>query len=248
MGDHNRPVTGYPAAPPNPNVFSSAAQPPPATAYPYTAPPPYFNNNPYHHYPNPYASQRNTLLRRAIAIIVASTIITGTILFILWLLISPRIPEFQIDSLTISNLNLSNSLITANWDLHFTAKNPNKKMTLYYDEIAAAIFFDSLSVADTTVPPFFMDKGNETAQKVSFVASGAYVEKWAFDGMNKEKAQSGSIGFNVRMVARVGFKAGAWRARRRYLRVYCGVLSVGIGANKSSGNLLGGPRQCRVGL
>ncbi|KAK4370632.1 hypothetical protein RND71_010107 [Anisodus tanguticus] len=234
MGDPNRPVTGYPAA-----------QPPPATALPY-----YNNNYPYQnqHYPDPYSAQRNTFLRRVIAILVASTIITGTILFVIWLVILPRIPEFQVDSLIISNLNLSNSLITANWDLNFTARNPNKKITLYYDEIASAIFYHSLSIADTTVPPFFMDKVNETAHKVSFVASGAYVEKWAFDGMGKERTEKGSVGFNVRMVARVSFKAGAWRARKRYLRVYCGDLLVAVALNKSSGNLLGGSRQCRVGL
>ncbi|XP_059300316.1 NDR1/HIN1-like protein 10 [Lycium ferocissimum] len=248
MGDPNRPVTGYPAAaaaPPNPNGYSTAQPPPPATAYPYAAPPYYNNNYPYQ---DPYTAQRNTFLRRVIAILVASTIITGTVLFVIWLIILPRVPEFQIDSLNISNLNLSNSLITANWDLHFTAKNPNKKITLYFDEIAAAIFYESLSIADTTVPPFFMDKRNETTQKVSFVASGAYVEKWAFDGMNKERAERGGVGFNVRMVARVSYKAGAWRARRRYLRVYCGDLFVGVALNKSSGNLLGGPRKGRVGL
>ncbi|CAN4099025.1 unnamed protein product [Withania somnifera] len=236
MGDPNRPVTGYPAV----------APPPPATTYPYAASP-YYNNNNYP-YPDPYTAQRNTFLRRVIAILIASTIITGTILFIIWLVILPRIPEFQVDSLAVSNLSLSNSLITANWDLHFTAKNPNKKINLYYDEIAAAIFYESLSIADTTVPPFSMDKENETGQKVSFVASRAYVEKWAFEGMSKERGERGSVRFNVRMVAKVSFKAGGWRARRRYLRVYCGDLSVGVSSNKSSGNLLGGERRCRVGL
>ncbi|KAL3335899.1 hypothetical protein AABB24_031894 [Solanum stoloniferum] len=248
MADPNRPVTGYPAAaaapPPNHNGYPSAQPPPPATAYPYAAPP-YYNNYPY---PDPYAAQRNTFLRRVIAILVASTIITGTILFVIWIVILPRIPEFQVDSLSVSNLNLSNSLITANWDLRFTARNPNKKLTLYCDEIAAAIFYDSLSIADTTVPPFFMDRVNETSQEVSFVATGAYVEKWAFEGMGKERAEKASVRFNVRMVARVSFKAGSWRARRRYLRVYCGDLSVGVALNKSSGNLLGGQRRCRVGL
>ncbi|KAK6783988.1 hypothetical protein RDI58_017442 [Solanum bulbocastanum] len=47
--------------------------------------------------------------------------------------------------------------------------------------------------------------------------------------MNKERSRRGAIGFNVRMVARVKFKAGAWRARRRFVRVYCKDLSVGSG-------------------
>ncbi|WMV36947.1 hypothetical protein MTR67_030332 [Solanum verrucosum] len=49
------------------------------------------------------------------------------------------------------------------------------------------------------------------------------------DRMNKERSRRGAIGFNVRMVARVKFKAGAWRARRRFVRVYCKDLSVGLG-------------------
>ncbi|XP_016466745.1 NDR1/HIN1-like protein 10 [Nicotiana tabacum] len=258
MNDPNRPpVTGYPAAaPPNPNGYggygSSAQPPPPGTAYPYAAPPPssttYYNNNPYYQQSIPYAVQRATFLRRIIAIAIAAMVITGTFVFIVWLILRPRLPEFRVDSLSVSNLNLSNSLISANWDLRFTVRNPNKKLTLYYDDVAAAVFYDSASLSDTTVPPFFQDKRAETAQKASFATSGSYVENRAFDGMNKERARSSAIGFDVRMVARVRFKAGSWRARRRFIRVYCKDLSVGVGPNKSSGNLLGGPRQCRVGL
>ncbi|KAJ8558429.1 hypothetical protein K7X08_005195 [Anisodus acutangulus] len=116
--------------------------------------------------------------------------------------------------MSVSNLNLSNSLISANWDLRFTVRNPNKKMTLYYDDIAAAVFYDYVSLSDTTVPPFYQEKRVETSQKAGFASSGSYVERRVFDEMNSERDRRGSIGFNVRMVARVRFKAGAWRARR----------------------------------
>ncbi|KAK4366401.1 hypothetical protein RND71_014281 [Anisodus tanguticus] len=257
MNDPNRPVTGYPAAagplPPNPNGYP---QPPPSgTAYPYAVPPPssaayYHNNNPYYQQqPQPYAAiQRATFLRRVIAIAIAAMVIAGTFTFIVWLILRPKLPEFRVDSMSVSNLNLSNSLISANWDLRFTVRNPNKKMTLYYDDIAAAVFYDYVSLSDTTVPPFYQEKRVETSQKAGFASSGSYVERRVFDEMNSERDRRGSIGFNVRMVARVRFKAGAWRARRRFVRVYCKGLDVGVGSNKSSGNLLGGSRQCRVGF
>ncbi|XP_055835556.1 NDR1/HIN1-like protein 10 [Solanum dulcamara] len=256
MNDPNRPVTGYPAAgvpPPNPNGYGGSAhqQPPLGTAYPYAAPPPssaaYYHNNPYYQ-PNPYAAQRTTFLRRVIGIAIASMVIAGTFVFILWLVLRPRLPEFRVDSMSVSNLNLTNSLISANWDLRFTVRNPNKKMTLYYDDVAAAVFYDDVSLSDTTVPPFFQDKRVETIQKASFATAGAYVDNRFFDMMNKERSRRGAIGFNVRMVARVRFKAGAWRARRRFVRVYCKDLSVGVGSKNSSGTLLGGARQCRVGV
>ncbi|MCD7462733.1 hypothetical protein HAX54_049268 [Datura stramonium] len=228
MNDPNRPVTGYPAAgapPPNPNGYGGSAQqqPPSGIAYPYAAPPPssaaYYHNNPYYQ-PQPYATQRTTFLRRVIAMAIAAMVIAGTFVFIVWLILRPRLPEFRVDSFSVSNLNLSNSLISANWDLGFTVRNPNKKMTLYYDDVAAAVFYDSVSLSDTTVPPFFQDKRAETTQKASFATASAYVDSRAFDGMNKERSRRGAIGFDVRMVARVRFKAGAWRARRRFVRVY----------------------------
>ncbi|CAN4120175.1 unnamed protein product [Withania somnifera] len=253
MNDPNRPpVTGHPVAGPLPSPNGYPSQPPPSgTAYPYAAAPPpsgaaayYYNNNnnnPYYHQPNnPYyaaTDRRTTFLRRVITIAIASMVIVGVFIFIVWLVLRPKLPEFRVDSLSVSNLNLNNSSITANFDLRFIVRNPNKKMTIYYDDVAAAVFYDGVSLSDTT-----------TAQKASFATSRAYVDSRAYEEMNRERSSKGVIGFNVRMVARVRFKAGAWRARRRFVRVYCKDLSVGVPTNKSSGNLLGGSRQCRVGL
>ncbi|PHT34979.1 hypothetical protein CQW23_26779 [Capsicum baccatum] len=259
MIDPNRPVTGYPATgqpPPNPNGYPQPPPPPPSgTAYPYVAAPPaYYHHNdhhPYYQQQHPYTAveyQRTTFLRRIIAIAIAAIIITGTFIFILWLILRPKLPEFRIDSFSVSKLNLNNSLITANWDIRFTVRNPNKKMTIYYDDVAAGVFYDYVSLADTTIAPFYQDKKAETIEKASLATAGAYVDNRAFDQMNKERVRRGAIGFNVRMVARVRFKAGGWRARRRFLRVYCKDLAVGAGSNNSTGNLTGGSRQCRVGF
>lgn len=57
----------------------------------------------------------------------------------------------------------------------------------------------------------------------------------------------GTVKFNVQVLAIVRFKAGGWRARRRFLRVFCDDLPVGIKAN-GTGTLSGGPRRCAVGI
>lgn len=99
MADHSRPATGYPPPPaqysnnPNGQTFSTAG-----TAYPYAAPPPqnpYYNPNPYYG-PDPYAAQRATFLRRLLSILIASIVITGTIVFIVWLILRPQIPDFKV--------------------------------------------------------------------------------------------------------------------------------------------------------
>ncbi|KVI08056.1 NDR1/HIN1-like protein 10 [Cynara cardunculus var. scolymus] len=246
MADQSRPVTGYPA-PPASNGYPTTAP----TAYPYVAQPrpnqgSYFNvSGPY--YSDPYATQqRATFIRRIFAIIIACVIIIGTIVFIMWLVLRPQVPQFRVDSLTLSNFNLSsNSLISGNWDARLTVRNPNSKIVLYYDHIEAAVFYKSESISETTVPPFVQGKKNETAVRATFASLSAYVEDR--NGINDERAR-GTVYFNLRMVARVRFKAGAWWARRRILKIYCPSLPVGVSANSSAGSLDGGSKNCRVGL
>ncbi|PWA99254.1 Late embryogenesis abundant protein, LEA-14 [Artemisia annua] len=235
--NYNRPVTGYPA--------------PAANGYPYAAPPPqpnssYFNvssTNP-NYYPNPnYNQQRVTFLRRIFAVLVASVIIFGTIIFIMWLILRPQVPQFRVQSFTLSNFNESNNLVTGNWDASLDVRNPNDKIVLYYDHLEAAVFYKGESIAVTTVAPFMQGKKNETSVKASFAALNAYVNYG-----NGIKG-SGSVEFNLRMVARVRFKAGAWWARRRILRIYCPDLNLpvgGVGKNSTGGSLSGGAKNCRV--
>lgn len=249
MADHSTPGTGYPAPNPHPHPQSQSNGYPSAnTSYPYPNPNLHPNPNPY--YDTTAANRRATLLRRIFAAIIAAVIITGTIIFIMWLVLRPRIPEFSIDTLTLTNFNVSPSsaLITGNWDVRFTVRNPNKKITLVYDQIQAFIFYRYDSLSSTTVPPFVQGTKNQTQVRATFAASSAYAGRRAVDGIASERTR-GSVSFNVRIVARVRFKAGAWRARRRFLRVLCGDLLVGVPSNGTAaggGSLTGGPRGCRV--
>ncbi|XP_052197271.1 NDR1/HIN1-like protein 10 [Diospyros lotus] len=245
MADNSRPATGYPApgypVGCNPNGIAG-------TGYPYAAPPPqstYYNANPY--YAQQYPDRRATCLRRLLVIVIALFVIFGSVFFIVWLVVRPRLPEVRIDSVALSNFNLSSSLFTGNWDVRFTVRNPNHKMTLYYDHIDSSILYLTEALAETTVPPFAQGTKNQTSMRATFAAASTYLDKSVVDHMNGERAK-GNVNFNVRMFARVRFKAGAWRARQRFLRVFCGDLPVGLSSNGARGTLVGEARECRLRL
>ncbi|KAH6837175.1 hypothetical protein C2S53_019155 [Perilla frutescens var. hirtella] len=258
MEDRNRPVTGYPASNPQPNGYTTAANPPPSgTAYPYAAaaPPPsayYYQSNPYHNQNyqyDPDSVRRATCLRRIFAFVIGLVVIFGTVTFIVWLVLRPQLPEFRVDSFAMSNFTLGNdSLIYFTSEVKLTARNPNKKMTLAYDHIETAIYYKSYSLSDTTVAPFYQETKTETSLAAKFAAPGSFVDKAVVDGVNGERGNGGNVNFNLRMVSRVRFEAKAWRTRRRYLKVFCGDLFVGLPTNGRSGALTGGPKQCRVGI
>ncbi|KAH7837591.1 hypothetical protein Vadar_015591 [Vaccinium darrowii] len=250
METQSTPATGYPASAypyPPPNGYPASATN--ATAYAYAAPPP--PQGPRYYYPQqPYPDPRATFVRRLFAILIASFLIALTIALTIWLILRPRLPDFQVDSATLTNFNLSSSSsITGNWDIRFTVRNPNHKITFYYDHITAAVYYKDESLSETTVTPFVQATRNQTAVRATFAAAAAYVDKSVVDGINGDKTSRGSVNFNVRILARVRLKAGWWRARQRYLRVYCGDLAVGMSSNNTTGGtLVGGPRDCKVDL
>lgn len=252
MADPNRPVTGYPA----PNANGHPHQPPPAsnTSYPYVAaPPPNYYNQPYYpgpavtYQPDPDAFRRAIFLRRVLAIIIACFIIVGTSFFIVWLVLRPRLPELRIDSLSVSNLNYSTNLFSADFQIGITARNPNSKITLVYESVDANVYFQNVRLSETTLPPFSQTKKNETSIRASAAAVSTYVSGDLVSSMNGQRSKKGNVNFNVRMFMALRLKAGVWFARRRFLKAFCGDLSVGVSSNSSHGTLIGGPRQCNVG-
>ncbi|XP_051120574.1 NDR1/HIN1-like protein 10 [Andrographis paniculata] len=253
MGDPNRPpVTGYPAAP---NGYSAQPPPPPSgTAYPYVAAHPpnaYYSypNNAYNYHYDADSVRRAAWLRRIFAFVIGLVVIFGTITFIVWLVLRPQLPEFRVDSVAVSNLSLgNNSLVSFTSEVRLTARNPNKKMDLFYDDIQSMLYYESSDLAQTSVPPFSQHTQSETSLAANFAAAGSFVEKSVADGITGDQKKNGNVNFNLRMISKVKFEAKAWRTRRRYLRVFCADLIVGFPGGRSSGTLTGGPKQCRVGI
>ncbi|CAA0824325.1 Late embryogenesis abundant (LEA) hydroxyproline-rich glycoprotein family [Striga hermonthica] len=256
--DPNRPVTGYPA-PQNAQPNGYPPRPPPGAAvYPYAAPPP--PSNPYYNYPNnpyhpqgyqydPESARRATCLRRIFAFLIGLVVIFGAVTFIVWLVLRPQLPEFRVDAFSISNFTLGNdSRISFTSEIRLTARNPNKKMTLAYEHIEAVIFYRSESLSETVVPPFWQDTKNETSLTANFAAAGSFVSRTVADEINGDRLGSGNVDFNLRMLSRVRFEAKAWSTQRRFLKVFCGDLIVGVPSNGRAGALIGGPQQCRVGI
>lgn len=95
--------------------------------------------------------------------------------------------------------------------------------------------------------PFYQGTKNETTVTATLAAIRAYVDASEINVLNEERAK-GSVSFNVKVLARVNFKSGVWKARSRYLGAVCNNIVLGLPSNASKGSLMGGSRECRVGL
>ncbi|KAI9107606.1 hypothetical protein K1719_021269 [Acacia pycnantha] len=241
MQDPSRPATGYPA----PSYYQSngGQAPPSATAYPYSAPPPYQQNQYYH----PNSSRgffSRSFVRSFIATLICLFVIVGSIFFIVWLVLRPTLPEFRLQSLTLTNFAANSQSVNGTWQAGFLVQNNNKKMTITYQAIEARIFYETLFLR-VELLPFKQETKTETRLNATFSAVNTPVAKRVVDDLNGNKA-GGSIPFNVEVLASTVFRSGAWRLRTRVLKVSCRRVPVGISSNSTSGTLSGGDRQCQV--
>lgn len=234
MQDSSRPVTGYPVQNPN-----GCAPPPPATsatAYPYV------NPNPYPYYPAPPPqNSRPTFYRRLLVAFAILLIIFGVLLFILWLVLRPKVPDFSIQSLSLSNFNASNQHVTATWNAQFRVSNPNKKLTISYGDVISYVFYENYYLTQTRIEPFVQGTRNVTVVEASYSVVDSFVDAKVVAAMNGERTR-GEIKFNVRVVAEVAFRYGGLRGRRRILRVWCKDVTL----TGSSGKMTGGPKKCSI--
>ncbi|KAH7512241.1 NDR1/HIN1-like protein 26 [Ziziphus jujuba] len=238
-------VTGYPA-----QSSHVVAGYPAGTSYPYAAPPPprpYSNTFQPFGVTQPRRAERTILCRLIIAMAVVLSIFS-VIFFLTWLILKPHLPEFRVDSATVSPLNATQSELTATWNFTLFSRNPNSKLSIYYDRLQASVHYDDdLRIGTTTLPPFSLKKKNDTRLSFEVGAVSEYVGQEAVNEILDGKAR-GSVKFGVRLLAWVRFRSGFWRMRPHLLRVDCSPLEFGFGRNSVTGTLKGQSTACEVYL
>ncbi|KAK4784909.1 hypothetical protein SAY86_001598 [Trapa natans] len=247
MAENPRPpATGYPVPPSG--AYTNGY--PPAvsnTAYTYAAP--QYSNYQYHGQLQQQYPRRSAFMRYFLVVVIAFFIITGCIFFIVWLVFRPRIPEFSVQSVKVSNFSVVDTMhVSGTWQVGLLLVNPNKKMKISYGTINAELYYNSEFITLTLIPPLDQDTRNQTALDALFSADNAYVQPRAVSDLNSDRAK-GNVAFQIKGEARIRFSSGWWRVRRRELRFWCVDLAVGLSSSSNGTvNLTDGKRNCKVSI
>jgi hypothetical protein len=242
MQDPSRPATGYPYPYPYPNPQQ---QQPPTNGYPNPAAGtayPYQNHNPYY---APQPNPRAVIIRRLFIVFTTFLLLLGLILFIFFLIVRPQLPDVNLNSLSVSNFNVSNNQVSGKWDLQLQFRNPNSKMSLHYETALCAMYYNRVSLSETRLQPFDQGKKDQTVVNATLSVSGTYVDGRLVDSIGKERSVKGNVEFDLRMISYVTFRYGAFR-RRRYVTVYCDDVAVGVPVSSGEGKMVGSSKRCKT--
>ncbi|GAU17494.1 hypothetical protein TSUD_340370 [Trifolium subterraneum] len=230
----------------NSTTYQPPQNPPPAdcASHPYATPPPPFYQQPAtiltYQQPQPVAKSFLCGFLSVITVIVTIIFITVTINYFI---LKPRFPEFQVNSASLTSFNFNNnSDLTAKWDISLIVSNPNKKLEIEYNAIAAGIYYENELelLASTQLAPFNQPKQSKNVIRVQFEILDEYIDNSVADGIADGRFR-GFVQFG--MVLNVLIKLnGLFHPNDFVIKVTCEPLNFGMSNNVNNVTwvLLGG--------
>ncbi|GMP99107.1 hypothetical protein CsSME_00046722 [Camellia sinensis var. sinensis] len=240
----------------------AASQPTYPTSYPnsQTTSNPHAYSYTHHQTPQPKYNRNLPFVRRLILALILLFVAITAVGWITWLILHPQEPVFHVDSLSVSNFNISDLQKNARYEVQLTVTNPNKKINLEFETFSVSVFYKRNPLSTGSVlRPFDVRKMNETAVKIELGSKPNENCQIRGKGTAIDMANMGrdwkqrKMSLNVEMVGLAEFKASDWLSSHRTVGVFCENLVVVFGSDDMSrmtGKLksTGGNDYCSVSL
>ncbi|XP_019172025.1 PREDICTED: NDR1/HIN1-Like protein 3-like [Ipomoea nil] len=142
---------------------------------------------------------------------------------ILYLVFRPKIPKYSVDSLRITQLNLDNAnSLSATFNVNITARNPNKKIGIYYEGGSnLSVFYAGTKLCEGSLPKFYQGHRNTTVLSVDL--SGQTDNASGLMQSLQAQQQTGTIPLNLRVKVPVKLKVGKLKLMKWKFLVKCRV-------------------------
>ncbi|XP_074590353.1 NDR1/HIN1-like protein 26 [Curcuma longa] len=153
-------------------------------------------------------------------------LVTGVILFVLWLSLRPHRPRFHLAAFSAPGVADAAGLADLAFAFNVTDRNPNQKIGIYYGAISGAVYYQDQQVASGPVMlPFYQPPKNTTA--IAGKMAGTTIPSGsAMAAQLAAQAAAGRIELRLELSSVIRFKVRVWDTRQHHLHVQCN-LAVG---------------------
>ncbi|GLJ35658.1 hypothetical protein SUGI_0716670 [Cryptomeria japonica] len=162
--------------------------------------------------------------------IVAIAVAAG----ILYVVFQPRVPKYSVDSIQITSFTVgTDSTISSQFVVGVQARNPNKKIGIYYlDDSYLGVFFSGTELSRGKLPAFYQGHKNTTNLDVSLTGTKVQITSEKVSSLNAEQ-KKGSIPLNLKADVPVKIKFGKLKTMKITFRVRCDLVVDRLAANTS---------------
>lgn len=152
---------------------------------------------------------------------------------VFWVLYRPHRPSFAVSSLQLSKFNLTNTAIISTFNLTVTARNPNKKITFFYDPISVKVFSGDFTIGDGSLPGFVHGKKNVTTLK-SVISSSNQISDGTDVSPLKSSLKNKNLPLKIQLDTKVKVKVGKVKTKKLRIRVTCDGIKISVPTGKAA--------------
>nr|GLL31139.1 uncharacterized protein At1g08160-like [Ipomoea trifida] len=172
-------------------------------------------------------ARRFSLVRCLTTCFSTVVIITGAIILIVWLAIRPNQIDYTVENASVANYNFSAADNRLSGDFTFTvkAKNPNAKVSIYYDSINASLSYDLSPIGTSSGAPFYQRKKSSKEFELVFPTRRAVLSDVATRDLKNQSSTAGKVVVDLTIYAKIRFKV--WFVKSGHLmKVVCSPINV----------------------
>ncbi|KAJ4705387.1 Protein YLS9 [Melia azedarach] len=261
-----QPPSGYPPAPPTPASPQQEAiiGYPPAMGYP-PGYPNTFNQSPYHHQPPPgmyyptqqYRRRPETSPGGVLLTMMMLMFFAFTFAVITWLVVRPKFPVFHVESLAVSDFNVSTDNFTSTWEGNIAIENKNLGANIHLERIQSFIFYNS---DDLIISSYLENPGRDISVRsygkgtIPIKLSTSDVkqpvpppDKRVMEEMRMRR-QTGVMPFALKAIAWTEVETGIFSTNAKHIqiRILCEDLKVEFERDTGNGKLSDRSKNCEV--
>ncbi|XP_052178252.1 NDR1/HIN1-like protein 1 [Diospyros lotus] len=169
-----------------------------------------------------HLDERKKLFRLAAVAVLAFVLLILFIIFLVWLILRPTKPRFILLDATIYAFNISGpNFLTSNLQVTLSSRNPNARISIYYDKLDVYAAYRSQQITlPTLLPADYQGHKDINVWSPFLYGNAVPIAPYLADVLAQDQ-MAGTLLINVRINGRVRWKVGTFISGRYHLYVNC---------------------------
>lgn len=164
--------------------------------------------------------------RRALCtLIIIFLVLAGITALTVWLVYRPHKPKFRVVSAAVYELNATSPpFISATMQFTVVTRNPNKRVSIFYDHLSAFVSYKNQAITPPVIlPPLYHETKSTVALSPLLGGATVPVAAEVVNALVMDQAY-GAVGLRLVFTGKLRYKAGAIRSGRYGIYVRCDLL------------------------
>ncbi|XP_043689273.1 NDR1/HIN1-like protein 1 [Telopea speciosissima] len=152
-------------------------------------------------------------------------LLAGVTVLIVWVVYRPHKPRFTVVGAAIYDLNTTSPpIISTTMQFTIVTRNPNRRVSIYYDRLSAFVSYRNQEITlPTVLPPLFHERHSTVALSPILGGGAVPVSMEVENGLVMDEAY-GVVGLRLVVLGRLRWKAGPFRSGHYGVYVKCDML------------------------